>query len=102
MLVLQLGLDASYVLDEMKMYEVRALLKYSHYKNMDSWSQSRMISYIVAQSNSTKRMKPSDIMEFPWEKAQENASNEEIEVSQKEIQSLAEKAKQFENILNDK
>jgi hypothetical protein len=102
MLVLQLGLDSAYVLDEMKMYEIRALMKYSHYKNMDSWSQSRMIAYIVAQSNSTKKMKPSDIMEFPWEKVQENASNEEIAVSKEEIESLKDKAKQFEKLLNDK
>jgi hypothetical protein len=67
-LVLYLGLTPDYVLDKMQMYEVKTLLKNSHYKNKDSWEQARMNSYIVAQVNSTKSIKPTDIMSFPWEK----------------------------------
>jgi ssRNA-specific RNase YbeY (16S rRNA maturation enzyme) len=93
----------------MQMYEVRSLLQYSYYHDKEAWEQSRLIAYITAQTQSTKRIKPTDIMTFPWEKAQENGSNEEsahrfteIEVSQKDIDALAEKAKQMEEIFKKK
>jgi hypothetical protein len=41
-------------------------------------------------------------MTFPWEKDLRKQSNEEIEVSQKDIDALAEKAKQMEEIFNKK
>jgi hypothetical protein len=102
MLVLQFGLNPQYVLDNMQMYEVRALLQYSYYRNRESWEQSRLIAYITAQTQSTKRIKPTDIMTFPWEKDVHKQSNEEIEVSQKDIDALAEKAKQMEEIFKKK
>lgn len=84
------------------MYEVRSLLQYSYYRDKESWEQSRLIAYITAQTQSTKRMKPTDIMTFPWEKDLRKQSNEEIEVSQKDIDALAEKAKQMEEIFKKK
>lgn len=63
-----MGLDPRYVLDEMRMYEVKPYMKYSHFKEQDSWEQARLISYVQAQTQSSKKLKVTDIMKFPWEK----------------------------------
>lgn len=77
------------------MYEVRAAMKYQHFAYKDSWEQSRMIAYIMAQCNSTKKLKPSDIMRFYWDKPEEDDTS----ISNADIQRLQEKAKQYMNNL---
>ena len=77
----------------MQMYEVRALMKFQHYSYQDSWEQARLISYIVAQCNSTKKLKPSDIMNFYWDKSED----EDTSISDADVIRLREKAKQYEN-----
>lgn len=56
----------------MEMYEAKNLLNYQHYAVQDEWEQTRFQSYITAQVNSTKRMKVTDLIEFPWEKETED------------------------------
>lgn len=68
MLTLQMGLDPGYVLDRMKMYEAKALLDHAHFAVRDGWEQARLIAYVTAQSQSTKKLEPDDIMSLPWEK----------------------------------
>lgn len=51
----------------MKMYEVRAVLEYGYYKDQENWEQTRLTAYVQAQTNSTKKLKPTDIVKFPWE-----------------------------------
>lgn len=48
-------------------YEVEALLNghFENYKN--TWEQVRMICYITAQCQSTKPIKPQDILSFAWD-----------------------------------
>lgn len=55
-------------------------MKYAHYAFKDNWEQARLISYLIAQVNSKKKLKFSDIMEFHWDKETEieGVSNEEI------------------------
>lgn len=52
----------------MEMYEVNALIKNQYRRHKDDWEQARLISYLIAQCNSKKRMKLTDIVQFPWEK----------------------------------
>lgn len=61
------GYDPAYVLDKMEMYELNAAMKYSYHGVKDEWEQARLIAYVVAQSQSSKRIKMEDIMKFPWE-----------------------------------
>lgn len=63
-----LGINPEYVLDRMEMYEVNALIKNQYRRHKDDWEQARLISYLIAQCNSKKRMKLTDIVQFPWEK----------------------------------
>ena len=78
------------VLDDMQGYEVSAALKYQYYAVKDGWEQARLISFLIAQSNSRKKLKMEDILEFPWEKEKEehitSISKEEIERLRKEAE----------------
>lgn len=79
-----------YVLDDMQWYEINAALKYQYYAIKDGWEQARLISFLIAQSNSRKKLKMEDILEFPWEKEKEehttSISKEEIERLRKEAE----------------
>lgn len=84
-LVLQCRFSPEYVLDKMEWYEVGAALQFLHYSNRTEWEQSRMMAYVTAQVQSTKKLKPEDIIKFPWddknptEKANTDISKTDIE-----------------------
>ena len=73
----------------MQMYEVKAVLENLQHKN-------RMISYIIAQTNSTKQLSPPDIMKFDWDEAKEKDTS----ISKDDIARLQAKANQFINTQN--
>lgn len=60
--------SVEYFMDKMKPYELSIICDSLHLRVKDSWEQSRMIAYMIAQTNSTKRLKPTDIIKFGWEK----------------------------------
>lgn len=63
--------SVSYFLDEMKPYELSIICDSLHLRHKESWEQARMIAYITAQANSKKKLKPTDIIKFEWDKTQE-------------------------------
>ena len=67
-----------------------------HLAFKDSWEQARLISYIIAQTNSKKKLKLTDIISFNWDN--EEAPNTSI--SNEDIDRLSNKAKDFENLFN--
>lgn len=77
----------------MEMYEVNSLLEYAYYCSKDNWEQTRLISYITAQVNSTKNLKITDIMKFPWEDNTEHLTS----ISNSDLQRLREKAQNYIN-----
>lgn len=91
-MVLEAGLDPSYVLDKMQMYEVRIILKNLYLKHKQSWEQTRINSYITAQGNSTKKLKATDIMQFPWDKESED---KDTSITDNDIERLRNKAKNY-------
>jgi hypothetical protein len=90
-LVFESGLPPDYVLDRMPFYEINIALEYSYLKNKERWEQARMICYVIAQSNSTKRLKATDIMTFHWEKKEKVDTT----VSDEDAKRLREKLKQY-------
>lgn len=92
MLVLQYGLNTEYVLDKMEMYEVKSLLKYQHYKFKEEWEQTRLLAYITAQCNSTKKLKLDDIIKFPWEVEEKKKASA---ITNEELQRLKDKAQKM-------
>ena len=51
----------------MQYYELKPILKNLNVSVKNDWEIARQICYIIAQSQSTKKIKPSDIMQFPWD-----------------------------------
>ena len=96
LIVMEEGITPDNSLDSMQMYEVKAVLESLQYKNKTSWEQARMISYIIAQTNSTKQLSPTDIMKFDWDEAKEKDTS----ISKDDIARLQAKANQFINTQN--
>lgn len=94
MLVLEAGISPEYFLDKMQMYELPALLNNLYKRNKDSWEQTRLIGYITAQVNSTKKLNITDIIKFGWE-----AEVKETGISNAEIERLRNKANKTINTL---
>ena len=61
-----------YFMDDMKFYELSPILKNMNVSVKNDWEIGRQICYIIAQSQSTKKIKPSDIMLFPWDEGYKN------------------------------
>lgn len=59
----------------MKSYELSVICDKVHLKKKDDWEQARMIAYLIANANSKKRLKPTDIIQFPWEKEDGNMAS---------------------------
>ena len=74
------------------MYEVRAIMKYQYYAYKESWEQARLVAYIIAQCNSTKKLKLQDISRFYWE---EPEADEDTYMSTSDLQRLRDKAKYY-------
>lgn len=90
-----MGINPQYVLDEMQPYEIESLMEYGYYKGKDQWEQARLIAYVVAQVNSKKPLKPTDIIKFDWDgkQAREKAKpmdKKQIEMLQKMANTMIE------------
>ena len=72
------------------MYELQPLINNIHKKTKESWEQTRLLAYITAQVNSTKKLKPIDIISFSWDEATSDTN-----ISNEDVQRLKEKAKQY-------
>ncbi len=71
-------------------------MEYEYLSYKDSWEQSRLIAYMIAQTNSTKRLKLTDILKFQWEKEDADTT-----ISNEDMARLREKAKQYENLITE-
>lgn len=97
-LVIELKLvDYEYFMDKMQEYEVYMFYDNLKYTDRPEWEQTRLIMYILAQTNSKKKLEITDLIKFPWDS--EGGESETIEDTTENRNSLREKAKQFEKIL---
>lgn len=85
MIVVKCGVAPDYFLDRMTWYELGLLLDQLEYSNRDSWEQTRLTIWAVLQSQSTKKIKPIDILPFHWDKKSntQEVTREEIEAFKK-------------------
>lgn len=95
-LTLQLGLNPEYVLDKIEMYEINSLMKYSYYKDKENWEQARLLGYIIAQANSTKKLKIEDIIKFSWDN--KNKEKGDTTISKEQIDALTKQAMEMEKM----
>ena len=71
----------SYFMDDMKFYELSPILKNLNVSVKNDWEIARQISYIIAQTQSTKKIKPSDIMLFPWDEGYKNRPKKDVKIT---------------------
>ena len=83
----------------MQPYEVNMILEYIGNVDKTSWEQTRMQMYITGQVNSTKKLKPVDIMKFPWDNIKQDI---DTSISNSDINRLTNKAKELEKYLSQK
>lgn len=91
-MVLECGLQPEYVFDLAPMYEINALMRNIYRKNKESWEQTRMICYTTVQSQSTKKLKPTDILAFPWDNDNKKS---DTSISNEDVDKLKRKANEF-------
>lgn len=85
-----------YFFDEMQEYEIQDIISNLEYYERPEWERTRFLSYTNIQKSSTKKIKPTDLITFPWEKEDDNT--EEINgnsepLSKEDIQRLKEQSK---------
>lgn len=68
-------------MDDMKFYELSPILKNLNVSVKNDWEIARQLSYIFAQSQSTKKIKPSDIMQFPWDEDYKNRPKKDVKIT---------------------
>lgn len=68
-------------MDDMKFYELSPILKNLNVSVKNDWEIARQISYIIAQTQSTKKIKPSDIMQFPWDEGYKNRPKKDVKIT---------------------
>lgn len=70
-MVIRAGIQPDYFLDVMNWDEVRILLDELEVSNRDSWEQTRLIMWATFQSQSSKRIKPIDVLPLSWDRIKE-------------------------------
>lgn len=86
-----------YFLDEMQYYELDLLTENLQLAYRQEWEQTRYLCYVTAQTQSTKRLKPTDIMKFKWDK--ETMTTGDTSITTEDINRLREKAKQIQQTM---
>ena len=82
----------------MQSYEIVALLDQAWRRERAAWERARFIAYVTAQCQSSKPMKPDDVMAFPWDgKDDEDVST--TSMSEADRQRLTEIAKRYEKLI---
>lgn len=82
-------------MDQMEMYEVKAVMEYEYYAYKENWEQARLVAYLIAQTNSTKQLKVTDILKFRWDEDEDLTL-----ISNADVDRLKEKALLFEQQFN--
>lgn len=90
------GIAPDYFLDKMDFIEVESFIDGLNRRNREAWEQTRLLGFIIAQSNSTRTLKQTDILRFPWDEEEKKDTS----VTDEEMQRLRAKAKEVESQLN--
>lgn len=96
-LVLQCGISPEYVLDKMQFYEIQCLMDNLWRKDKEGWEQTRVMGYITAQSQSTKKLDMKELMPFEWDKEK---VQEDVPPTEDERKAIFEEMKAMEKKLN--
>ena len=92
-------------MDDLREWELENIISELENVDKNAWERTRTLCYLIAQTNSTKRLKPQDIMKFPWETEKEQKEIErqkstiklKKEITKEEIEMLQKKALEIQN-----
>lgn len=56
----------------MQLYELEVILDNLQLRHKQNWEQTRLLAYIQAQSNSTKKINITDVVKFSWDNEKNN------------------------------
>lgn len=76
------------------MYEVFPIIDNVNASIKNSWEQTRNIMYSVVQSQSSKKLKPTDILKLPWD-AQQVAiqkKNKQVKITKEYVEQMKQMA----------
>lgn len=82
-------------MDTLQEYEIEPIVQNLEYYEVPQWTRARFQAYCNLQKSSTKKIKPTDLITFPWENEDDNTDqiNGNSELSKADIQRLKEQAK---------
>ena len=88
----------------MQEWEIAPIVDNLNLLQRPEWERTRFQSYCNIQKSSTKKLKPTDLITFPWEK--EESSTEQINgnsepLTQEDIDRLRQQAKIISQTLED-
>ena len=86
-----------YFMDELQDWEVYDLYNMLQYADTTSWEQTRWLMYVIAQVNSRKQLKVTDILNFSWDDSKQKNTT----ITDNDIKRLKEQAEMIgKKILN--
>lgn len=96
---MSLRLPIDYVYNELESWQINGLIRDSYLCHSNEWEQARLIAYIMAQVNSKKKIKPTDLLRFSWEKDEPKTTKP---ITAEELLRLQNRAKQMEELWQTK
>ena len=84
-------------MDTLQEYEIEPIVHSLQFYGQNEWERTRFLAYCNIQKSSTKKIKPTDLITFPWEKEDDNTEeingNSNEPLSKEDIQRLKEQSK---------
>ena len=75
-------------MDQLQDWEVYDLYSMLQYADTNSWEQTRWLMYVIAQVNSRKQLKVTDILNFSWDDSKQKNTT----ITDNDIKRLKEQA----------
>jgi hypothetical protein len=94
--ILKVCNDLTFLLEQTDYYLIEVYSQQSDVKFKNDWEQTRFISYVCAQVQSSKKIKPTDIMKFPWDSiASPTSTRKTVSVDRSKRDELIRKMKEL-------
>lgn len=88
----------------MQEYEIQDIISNLEYYERPEWERTRFQSYCNIQKSSSKKLKPTDLITFPWEKEHDNTeqiNGNSEPLTQSDIERIRQQAKIKSQTLED-
>lgn len=91
-------------MDSLQEYEIEPIVQNIPFIEKGDWERTRFQSYCNIQKSSSKKLKPTDLITFPWEKEHDNTeqiNGNSEPLTQEDIDRLRQQAKIISQTLED-